>query len=113
MKKPERVILVCCSFRQGSDAKGKCHKKGGPNLLPLLHEGLDDRGLGNILISSTGCLNACDDGPVMAIYPEGYWYGGVDEDRLEEILDALESGKPLTDYLLAPAGAGSTREEGT
>ena len=105
MKKPEHVILVCCSYRQGNDSMGKCQKKGGPGLLPLLHEGLDDRGIENVLISSTGCLNACDNGPVMAIYPEGYWYGGVDEERLEEILDSMEAGKPLTEYLLAPAGS--------
>ncbi len=112
MKKPDRVILVCCSYRQGNDAKGKCQKKGGPGLLPLLAEGLDDRGLENVLITSTGCLNACDDGPVMAIFPEGYWYGSVDEDRLEEILDALEAGEPLKEYLLAPAGAALTNSEG-
>jgi len=36
------------------------------------------------------------------VFPEGYWYGSVDEDRLEEILDSLESGQPLEDYLLTP-----------
>lgn len=105
MKKPDKVILVCCSFRQGNDAKGKCQKKGGPGLLPLLEEGLQDRGLENVLITSTGCLNACDGGTVMAVFPEGYWYGSVDEDRLEEILDSLQAGEPVEDYLLAPAEA--------
>ena len=103
MKKPDRVILVCCSFRQGNDAKGKCHRKGSPGLLPLLEVGLESRGMNNVLITSTGCLNACDIGPVMAVYPEGYWYGGVDEDRLETILDALQEGKVVEDYLVAPA----------
>ncbi|HKI31831.1 MAG TPA: hypothetical protein VKA46_08180 [Gemmataceae bacterium] len=103
MKKPDRVILVCCSYRQGNDAKGKCQKKGGPGLLPLLEEGLADRGLDNVLISSTGCLNACDRGPILAVYPEGYWYGEVDEDRLDEILDALAEGKSVPQYLVAPA----------
>jgi len=103
MKKPDKVILVCCSYRQGNDAKGKCQKKGGPGLLPLIEEGLQDRGIENVLISSTGCLNACDDGPVMAVFPEGYWYGSVDEDRLEEILDSLQAGEPVEEYLLAPA----------
>jgi (2Fe-2S) ferredoxin len=112
MKKPDRIILVCCSFRLGSDPKGRCHKKGGSGLLPLLEEGLEDRGLENTLIASTGCLNACDSGPVMAIFPEGYWYGGVDEDRLEEILDSLQSGTPLDDYLLVPARATPAGVEG-
>ncbi len=102
MKKPDRLILVCCSFRQGGDAKGKCNRSGSAGLLGVLEEGLSDRGLENTMIASTGCLNACDDGPIMAIYPEGYWYGKIDEDRLEEVLDALESGQPVEEYLLAP-----------
>lgn len=103
MKKPDHVILVCCSFRQGSEAKGKCQKKGSAGLLPLLEEGLAERGLNNILISSTGCLNVCDDGPIMAVFPEGYWYGNVDEDRLEVILDALGENRAVEEYLVAPA----------
>jgi (2Fe-2S) ferredoxin len=100
VKKPDRVILVCCSFRQGKDPQGKCFKKGSPGLLGLLEEGLSSRNIENVLISTTGCMNVCDNGPVMAVYPEGYWYGGVDEDRLEEILDALVENKPVTEYLL-------------
>jgi len=101
MKKPDHVILVCCSFRQGQESKGKCARKGGPGLLPLLEEGLEDRGLDNVLISSTGCLNVCDKGPVMAVYPEGHWYGEMNEDRLETVLDALAEGKSVPEFLMA------------
>lgn len=34
------------------------------------------------------------------VYPEGYWYGSVDEDTVDEILDALESGEAASEYLL-------------
>jgi (2Fe-2S) ferredoxin len=104
MKKPDRLILICCSFRTGGDPRGKCNRQGSPDLLPILEEGLSDRGIDNVMISTTGCLNACDDGPVMAIYPDGYWYGKVDEDSLETILDALEAGRPAEENLLAPVG---------
>ena len=100
MKKPDRVILVCCSFRQGNDSQGKCFKKGASDLLPLLEEGLNDRKIDNVLISTTGCLNVCDDGPVMAIYPDGYWYGQLNEERLEKVLDALAENQPVPEYLL-------------
>ncbi len=100
MNKPDHVILVCCSFRQGKEPKGKCHKKGATGLMGPLEEGLEDRDLENCLISSTGCLNMCEKGPIMAVYPEGHWYGNVDEDNLEEILDALQEGRPAEEYLI-------------
>jgi (2Fe-2S) ferredoxin len=105
MKKPDRVILVCCSFRQGKDPQGKCFKKGSAGLLGLLEEGLSDRNIENVMISSTGCMNVCDAGPVMAIYPEGYWYGNVTEESLEEILDALAENKAAEAYLIGDTTA--------
>ncbi|MBI5572285.1 MAG: (2Fe-2S) ferredoxin domain-containing protein [Desulfomonile tiedjei] len=100
MRKPDHHILVCASFR-GTEAKGKCIKKESLQLIPYLQEALVDRGL-NAMVSSTGCLNLCEEGPVMVIYPQGYWYRDViGEDAVDEILDALEEGKPAEKYLLA------------
>jgi (2Fe-2S) ferredoxin len=100
MKKPDHHILVCASFR-GTEAKGKCIKKESLQLIPYLEEQLSERGL-NAMVSTTGCLNLCDEGPVMVIYPQAYWYRDVTgEDAVDEILDALEEGKPVEKYLLA------------
>jgi (2Fe-2S) ferredoxin len=99
MKKPEYHFLVCASFR-GTEAKGKCIKKESLQLIPHLEEELEDRGL-NAMVSSTGCLNLCEEGPVMIIYPQGYWFRGVTStDAVDEILDALEEGHPAEKYLL-------------
>jgi len=100
MQKPDHHIFVCASFR-GTEAKGKCIKKDSLQLIPYLQEELADRGI-NAMVSSTGCLNLCEEGPVMVIYPQGTWYRGVDsEEALDEILDALENGKPVEKYLLS------------
>jgi len=100
MEKPDYHILVCMSFR-GLEPKGKCIKKGAAELLQYLESEIADRGL-NAFLSSTGCLQFCDQGPVMVIYPQGYWYGGItDEDQIDEILDALEEGRAAEEYLLA------------
>jgi (2Fe-2S) ferredoxin len=100
MQKPDYHILICASFR-GAEAKGKCIKKDSLQLIPHLEEEIADRGL-NAMVSTTGCLNLCEEGPVMIIYPQGYWYRGVtSEDVVNEILDALENGGPAEKYLLA------------
>jgi (2Fe-2S) ferredoxin len=34
------------------------------------------------------------------VQPNNYWYGGVNEGRIDEILDALEEGKAVDEYLI-------------
>ena len=61
-------------------------------LLPYIENEILDRGL-NAQITSTGCMKACDHGPVMVIHSQGVWYGNVEsEAAVDEILDALEEG---------------------
>lgn len=106
MEIPKHHIFVCASFRVSGEPKGICHKKGSVNFLQYIEEEILDRGMTDILLSSTGCLKQCDNGPVMVIYPENYWYGNVDsEEAIDAILDALEEGEAAEEYLLtATAG---------
>jgi (2Fe-2S) ferredoxin len=100
MEKPEHHILVCASFRTTGDPKGVCHKKNAGNLLQYLQAELGDRGLDNVLVSSTGCLRMCVNGPVMAVYPEGYWCGEVDEEKIDAVLDAIQENRVPEELLL-------------
>ena len=101
MFKPKHHILVCAGFRVSGEAQGACAKKGSISLLPYLEDEIADRGLENIVLSSTGCLNMCDKGPILVIQPENIWYAGIDsEDKIDEILDALEESSVVEEYLL-------------
>jgi len=101
MDKPRHHIFVCASFRTDGDPKGMCHKKGSTDYLSYIENEILDRGL-DAQVTSTGCMKACDHGPVMVIWPENFWYGGVDgESAIDEILDALEEGTTVESYLLA------------
>jgi (2Fe-2S) ferredoxin len=100
MQKPDYHLLVCASFR-GTEAKGKCIKKESMQLISYLETELSDRGL-NAMVSSTGCLNLCEEGPIMVVYPQGHWYSGISStDDLDQILDAMENGEPAKDLLMA------------
>ena len=99
MDKPDYHIFVCNSFRLGGDPKGACNRKGATNLLQYLEEEIIDRGL-NAMVSSTGCLKLCEKGPVMVVYPGSWWYTGLTEDALDEMLDALEEGQPAQELVL-------------
>ncbi len=101
MEKPEHHIFVCMSFR-GLEPKGKCIRKNAPELLGYLESELADRGMNNVMVSTTGCLKLCDNGPIMVVYPNGYWYAGVEgEDAIDAILDALEEGGVAEEFRIA------------
>jgi|GEM_PF-63379 nitrogenase molybdenum-iron protein NifN len=96
------VVYVCASFRASGEPKGTCNKKGSADFLPYIENEIADRGMSDVVLSSTSCFKACDYGPVMVIYPENYWYGNVEsQDVIDAILDALEEGKPAKEYLIA------------
>lgn len=48
---------------------------------------LDMYGKGEVRINQAGCLNRCEEGPLLVIYPEGTWYTYVDTADIDEIID--------------------------
>ena len=61
-------------------------------LLQFLETEISDRGI-NAMVTSTGCLKVCGKGPVMVVYPQAWWYGELDEEKVDRILDAMEKGE--------------------
>jgi len=101
MKKPDYHILVCNSFRMKGTIQGYCSQHGSASFVPFILDECDDRGL-DVAVTPTGCMNLCSQGPIIVIQPNNYWYGGIDsEDKINEILDALEEGKPCEKYLIS------------
>ncbi len=101
MKTPKYHIFVCSSSRPQGEPKGACQGRGAAGLLPYLEEEIADRGLGDLVVTNTGCFKLCEYGPILAVYPQGWFYGGVDEDAVDLILDALEKDEPATELLLS------------
>lgn len=58
---------------------------------------IKDRGLNTeIRAQKTGCLEACEAGPSLVIYPEGTFYSRVKLQDVEEIVTShLENNKPV------------------
>jgi (2Fe-2S) ferredoxin len=100
MEKPGSHLFVCASFRADGDPKGACFKKGAVALLSYIENEIIDRCL-DAQVTSTGCLKACEHGPVVVVYPAGDWYGRVDsEAAVDAILDAIEAGAADSNHLI-------------
>jgi (2Fe-2S) ferredoxin len=101
MKKPNFHILVCNSYRISGSAQGACNKKNAPELIQYLTESAADRSL-DVVVTSTGCLNVCEQGPVIVVHPQNIWYGGIEsEDQMDELLDALENNEVVEKYKIS------------
>jgi (2Fe-2S) ferredoxin len=102
MKKPAHHIFVCGSFRMSGEPQGVCSKKGSMGLLQYLEGELSDRGMGDTVVSSTGCLKVCDRGPALIVYPENWWFGHIEsEEAIDAVIDSIESGTPSAEYVIA------------
>jgi|SRR5581483_804059 (2Fe-2S) ferredoxin len=44
-------------------------------------------GKGRVRINNAGCLDRCEEGPVIVIYPEAVWYTYVDQEDIDEIIE--------------------------
>ena len=48
---------------------------------------LDLNGPGKVRVNVAGCLDRCEEGPVIVVYPEEVWYTYVDKHDIDEIID--------------------------
>lgn len=54
------------------------------------------------LRTKADCLRVCVGGPILVVYPEGVWYGGVTPERCERIVrEHLLAGRPVEEWIIA------------
>lgn len=97
-----RHLFVCTN----SLASGKpaCGKRGGPAIVAAVQRELLARGE-SARVTACGCLGPCFDGPNAVVYPDGAWYGGLDEGDARALADHLIDGKILDGKRFEPPGS--------
>ena len=95
MIKPEYHVFVCTSSRINGTQKGYCHSNASSEIVTNFLESIEENDISDkVMITNTGCLGLCNEGPIVIIYPEGTWYGKVTPDDVDEIVEShLIDGK--------------------
>jgi (2Fe-2S) ferredoxin len=97
MPKFEKHIFVCGNQRPPDNPRGCCDPSGQAKLQKLFKQKLAECGLkGRVRANQAGCLDQCEHGPNLVVYPDAVWYGFVTEADVDEIIEShIIGGKPV------------------
>jgi (2Fe-2S) ferredoxin len=96
-------LFVCCNRREPGHPRGCCADKGSEKIREALKAELKRRGLtGKVRANEAGCLDQCEFGPTMVIYPQQVWYGGLTEADIPRIVEETLIGGRILEDLRIP-----------
>lgn len=97
-------VFVCTNLREPTNPKGSCAAKGSEELPLLFKRALEGHAIKDqIRINKSGCLDACERGCSVVVYPDGVWYGGVKKEDVKQIVEEhLVGGRPVERLRMKP-----------
>ena len=100
--KYSKHIFICINERDEYSAKGDCSRKGGKDIRMKFVQLINAHGLkGKVRANKSGCLDACEMGAAVVIYPQGIWYTEVQLDDVEEIFNTSVLGEEVVERITA------------
>lgn len=98
----EAHVFCCVNERPSTHRRGCCASKGSLELANYMcRRAMVTANQLRIRVNLSGCLNACEFGPAMVIYPEGVWYRYESHADIAEILEQhIVQGRPVERQML-------------
>jgi (2Fe-2S) ferredoxin len=98
-----RHVFCCVNEREDGHIRGCCKAKGSMGLRDYMKTRAKELKLRTTRINQSLCLDRCELGPTMVIYPEGVWYTYKNEADVDEILQThLVEGGRVKRLMLQP-----------
>jgi len=95
----EYHILTCRGPRCTAHGANACWESFAQRLTDHELRGGNER----VLVAQTGCLYPCNRGPILIVYPDGVWYGGITPANVGRIVDEhLAGGRVVEELRIAP-----------
>jgi (2Fe-2S) ferredoxin len=97
----KRHVFICINRRPPDHPKGSCANSGSEEIADVFKEECSRRGLKRVVrVNKSQCLDACEYGPSIVVYPEGVWYSKVQKKDVIEIIEShILGGKPVARLL--------------
>lgn len=93
-------VFFCCNKREAPEKC--CSDSGALDMRQYAKDRIKTLGLdgpGHVRINQAGCLDRCEEGPVLVVYPDAVWYTYVDRDDIDEIIDRHVIGGEIVERL--------------
>ena len=91
----KRHVFFCCNQRD--EGAACCNNHSAQSIRDYAKEKIKSlklSGPGKIRVNSAGCLDRCEEGPIMVVYPEAVWYTYIDREDIDEIIhEHLQHGR--------------------
>lgn len=102
----DRHLFICCNRREPGQVRGCCDPTGSEALQKAFKKALAERGLNRrIRANKSGCLDQCEHGPTVVVYPDAVWYSKVTVgDVIEIVEEHIVAGRPVERLRLAGTG---------
>jgi (2Fe-2S) ferredoxin len=95
--------VFCCTNVRDEKKRRSCGMHNSERLRAYMKERVKMAGIAGTRINTAGCLDRCELGPVLVIYPEGVWYHYSDAADIDEIVEVhLKQGGRVERLLLPP-----------
>ncbi len=81
-------VFFCCNQRNQGEAC--CNNHGAQQMRDYAKQQVKTLkldGPGKVRINVAGCLDRCNEGPVLVVYPGEVWYTYVDREDIDEIIN--------------------------
>ena len=88
----DKHIFCCTNRREPGHSRGSCADKGSEELRDYMKTKMKSAGIAKARVNNAGCLDRCELGPCMVIYPEGIWYNYSSKADIDEIIEAMKQG---------------------
>jgi (2Fe-2S) ferredoxin len=99
----QRHVFVCTNERAADNPKGDCKRKGAEAIRDDFKKRLAALGLkGAVRANAAGCLDQCEHGVTVVVYPEQVWYGRVTLADVPEIIEKHIVGGEFVERLMLP-----------
>ena len=88
-------VFVCTNERMPNHPRGSCKARGSEALRDYMKKRAKALGIPATRVNNAGCLDRCELGPTIVVYPEGVWYTARSQADVDEILQThlIEGGR--------------------
>ncbi len=87
-------IFCCTNQREAGHQRGCCSSKNANELRDYMKARVKELGIRKVRVNNAGCLDRCELGPCVVVYPEGIWYRCKTKEDVDLVIkEHVENGR--------------------